>query len=141
MTSFNFQNSVLRICVDSPLRGEIRAVGLPAPLPFADGGSLVLRIEEILDRRNYPQAFQRSRRFAPAHPAPAAEGEAAERGFTLEEVTAASGRAGAFSVHVVSRQSATWQGSVDWLDGTPPTPFSSDLEFLRLVDARFPSAG
>ena len=51
-----------------------------------------------------------------------------------EEVSAASGKRATFILHVLTRQNATWQGTVDWLCGGEPDAFSSDLEFLKLVE-------
>ena len=39
-----------------------------------------------------------------------------------------------FLIQVQFRQNATWQGTVDWLCGGEPDAFSSDLEFLKLVE-------
>lgn len=144
MDHLNFRDAALRVCVDAAeggrLSGQVYAARLAAPLHFSDAGSLVLRIEEVLDSRNFPQAFRRTRTFS-AKPAPHAEAMEPERGFSPAEVAVAQGGFATFTVNVTSRHSSTWQGSVDWLDGTPPHPFSSDLEFLRLLDERLPTSG
>ena len=41
-----------------------------------------------------------------------------------------------FVVRILNTQNATWQGTVDWLCGGEPDAFSSDLEFLKLVERR-----
>ena len=41
----------------------------------------------------------------------------------------------AFVVQILSRENATWQGTVTWLDGKKTQPFRSALELLRLMDS------
>ena len=41
----------------------------------------------------------------------------------------------AFVVQILSRENATWQGTVTWLDGKKTQPFRSALELLRLIDS------
>ena len=40
----------------------------------------------------------------------------------------------AFVVQILSRENATWQGTVTWLDGKQTRPFRSALELIRLMD-------
>ncbi|MPM23693.1 hypothetical protein SDC9_70167 [bioreactor metagenome] len=107
-------------------------------MQFSDLGNLVLRMDEIMDARNYPQAYQRSRTFL-TRKKKAGElmAENEETGIPAREVEAARGKLGAFSVAVFSRRSSCWQGMVDWLDGAPREEFESILIFLRKVDERF----
>ena len=62
------------------------------------------------------------------------DGVLPEGAMSPEEVSAASGKRATFILHVLTRQNATWQGTVDWLCGGEPDAFSSDLEFLKLVE-------
>ena len=41
----------------------------------------------------------------------------------------------AFVVQILSRENATWQGTVTWLDGKKTQPFRSALELLRLMES------
>ncbi|HJA64154.1 MAG TPA: hypothetical protein H9719_08495 [Candidatus Intestinimonas stercoravium] len=52
------------------------------------------------------------------------------------EVAGARGEIATFSLNILSRRNATWQGRLDWLDGGPAQVFSSDLELLDLVEQR-----
>lgn len=38
-------------------------------------------------------------------------------------------------VHVISRENATWQGQVTWLDEKETRSFRSMLELIKLIDA------
>jgi hypothetical protein len=50
-----------------------------------------------------------------------------------EEVNNAKGLVSSFAINVITRQNTSWQGFLDWLDGTDKKPFNSDLELLDLV--------
>ena len=132
------QSHTIRVCVDNAeegcLCGQIYSRQMSEPLSFTDAGSLVLKIEEILEARNFPQAYQCVRTFGTKKPVLCdLTGEAGEC-LSDEIISSAKGRKATFEVSVHTRLNCTWQGSVDWLDGKSPQLFSSDLEFLRLVD-------
>lgn len=55
-----------------------------------------------------------------------------------EEVSAASGKRATFILHVLTRQNATWQGTVDWLCGGEPTPFPVIWNFSNWWSAASP---
>lgn len=139
MSQINYGSNVIRVCVDSTegghLSGRIYSRHISEPLSFYDAGNLVLLIEDILDEQRFPQAFQRIRIFATRESAVAPVSDP-ENCLSDDVVRAVSGKIATFEVNVLTRQSSTWQGVVDWLDGNPPRPFSSDLQFLRLVDER-----
>ena len=60
-------SAFLRVCVDqsdgSRISGRVYSQRLTHPMAFSDIGSLVLRLDEVLEKQNFPQAFQRSRTF------------------------------------------------------------------------------
>lgn len=39
-----------------------------------------------------------------------------------------------FVIHVISRENATWQGQVTWLNQTETRSFRSMLELVKLMD-------
>ena len=53
----------------------------------------------------------------------------------LEAVEAAKGAIATFVIYIITRQNTSWQGKVDWLDGTEER-FSSALELIYLIDER-----
>lgn len=134
--------STLRVCInsseDNHFSGLVYSQRLTQPLPFSDLGNLILRLDEVLDRQNFPQAFQRPRTFASTvSTVPAAASP--EAGMSADEVARASGLKGTFIICVTSRRNSSWQGWIDWMDGTPHESFSSALEFLRLAEVHFSS--
>ncbi|MEA4955641.1 MAG: hypothetical protein VB096_09060 [Pseudoflavonifractor sp.] len=42
---------------------------------------------------------------------------------------------GTFVVKVVNTQNATWQGTINWLEGERTEAFRSALELIKLVDS------
>lgn len=131
-----YQNSaILRVCVESSsgghLAGLVYSARFAAPIAFTDMGMLILRLDELLEQQNAPQAFQRARSFQKSK-AGAAPDEA-EPCLPPETVATAVGAVGTFVLTVLSRRNASWQGEIDWLDGTPPVPFASALALLKLM--------
>jgi len=137
---FNYHDAALHICVDSTensiFAGRIVSRRLSAPMSFSDAAHLLLQVDALLDEQAFPQAFQRIRTFSDsgAHSVPAAR--TPEEMLPQETVAAARGAVCTFILQVTSRQGATWQGFLDWQDGSPRQNFSSALEFLKLVDDR-----
>ena len=138
MEIFNQNDTAFRVCVDGVrdgrMSGSVYSRQLSGPIAFSDCGDLVLKLEDVMDVRNFPQAFQRTRRFAPRENTVPAAVEDLDDGIPAGTVAAARGRVATFMLQVLSRRNSTWQGAVDWLDGKPPEPFCSDLEFLRLME-------
>lgn len=135
-TKIDHQNGAIRICVDrmegNRAGGRVLSQRLTAPMVFSDLGSLLLQLESLLERQNFPQAFQRMRSFTketPEYPA----GLLPEGAMEAETVAAARGQAATFVLRVLTRQNATWQGVLEWLEEGRRDSFSSDLEFLKLV--------
>lgn len=140
MANFNLGNSALQICVDtvgkSLFGGRIYSQRLKEPLPFSNMTELLLQIENLLDAQNFPQAFQRARTFRPRKETLALAAARPEEGISAQEVSDAAGEYMTFTVNIISRRSSTWQGRIDWHDGSPAEDFSSALEFMRMADGR-----
>ena len=116
-------NGFFRICVDSVeqgwVSGRIFSRRLTEPMVFSDLGSLLLQVEELLEKQDFPQAFQQMRTFTGTAPG---------------TVASAWGKRATFVLYIITRRNASWQGKVDWLDGGEPDAFTSDLEFLKLAE-------
>lgn len=145
MSAFNHMNSYLRFCVNAAqehrISGKLFSQRLIHPLEFHDLGSLILFLEEVFDRQNYPQAFQNTRTLIPAASDMSLVAETPAQGMTPAVVRAARGTVTTFDVLVTSRRNSSWQGSVDWLDGGSRQEFTSFLALMRMIDERlFPDA-
>ncbi|MEG2119436.1 MAG: hypothetical protein RRY53_03700 [Pseudoflavonifractor sp.] len=138
MAEFNHISTVLRVCVNSAEAGHIAGLvysrRFAEPIAFSDIGMLLLRLDEVLDRQNFPQAFQRARTFT--KPKTEAAVQEAELGMSAETVAAAAGTLSTFALYVISRRNASWQGQLDWMDGSPTVPYESALELLKLIQNR-----
>lgn len=126
----NHRNAALTLTAsatgDGRLFGRVTGEMLPEPLHFSDLGQLVLALDAMFDQRNFPQAFQRARRFSPAAaplPASAPEADLPAGAETL-------------TLSVLSRRSSSWQGFIRWQDGSR-TEFSSTLVFIRVLSDHF----
>ena len=136
-TKIDHQNGVIRICVDrlegNRAGGRVFSQRLTAPMSFSDLGGLLLQLEALLERQNFPQAFQRMRSFtseAPEYPA----GPVPPGGMSGETGGGGKGGEATLVLRILTRQNATWQGVLEWLEGEQRNNFSSDLEFLKLLE-------
>lgn len=130
-------NGFFRICVDSVeqgwVSGRIFSRRLTEPMVFSDLGSLLLQVEELLEKQDFPQAFQQMRTFTGTAPAEK-ELFLPEGAMDAGTVASAWGKRATFVLYIITRRNASWQGKVDWLDGGEPDAFTSDLEFLKLAE-------
>ena len=85
------------------------------------------RMEDTLDAMEFPQSFTAARAFAapPVNVLPVRP----------PELSVMEGKLATFSVRVLFRQNASWQGSVTWLDGGRSQSFRSVLELVLLMDS------
>ncbi|MBM6939584.1 hypothetical protein H7U37_13815 [Pseudoflavonifractor phocaeensis] len=135
----NHYDAVLRICVDEcrvgSIQGRVFSRRLTAPLTFSDVGDLLLQLEEIFDRQNFPQAFERKRTFGDGwEPMDLPLAPSLAEGMAPEAVAEAAGQVTTFELYVITRRNTTWQGFVDWLDGSPRSDYQSVLALLKLID-------
>ena len=141
MAGFTLDNTSLRFCVDqirgNTLCGRVFSRRLTCPITFEDVGSLALELERVFNQQNFPQAFQRARTFLREEQAESRAAAEPLQGMSGEEVAEQRGEIATFVVLVRRRRNSTWQGHIDWMDGTQKLEFSSFLELFRLMNGRF----
>ena len=160
----NHYMSFLRVAIDSRddgcISGRVYSQRLKEPLPFRDTTSLLLEIEELLDKQDFPRAFQRKRTFgeqsrrkrgmdAPQRNHTAGLSPDGGDGETPDErpymaadaVKSAKGEIFTFDINVITRQNTTWQGYIDWLDGSGKMVYNSVLELLSMITERMDELG
>ena len=140
--NFNYSSSAFRICVDQVsghyLSGRIAGQRLKAPVAFSDVNQLLSQLDAVMDSQQFPQAFQRIRAFsdkavsALIKDIPVAL--STEEMLSEERIAALRGEKATFLLHITMRRNASWQGFVDWMDGSPRQKFDSTLEFLNALD-------
>jgi hypothetical protein len=136
-----FMISPFKVCVDlmdvEQISGRVYSQSLRSPVAFRDIADLLMQLDELFDQRNFPKAFQRARTFSEDKAVPAAEqgkSEPESDYMTADLVESMKGDAATFLISVSTRQNSTWQGWLDWMDGSPHRPFNSALELIRLID-------
>ena len=101
---------------------------------FPDSATLVIEMERFYDAIGYPQAATKTRKFmerkggripAKEHMAVISDGQA---------LMQLRGNLATFLVGVTSRQNASWQGEVVWMEQKIRKHFCSDMELVVFVD-------
>lgn len=130
----NYNTAVFILCFDSKTSGRIAGRRLREPIPFFDLPAMLLKIDSVMDLQDYPRAFQRKRQFENAaksvQSVPYARDE--DEMMTAEDVDALEGKLITLKLQVMTRQSATWQGSVT--AGSERFMFESVLQLLEFID-------
>ena len=117
------------VCIDSyedgvPI-GRFYNPYLPEGRNFKSVTQFLTEMEQALDTMDFPKAFQSTRSFAKPPPPTGKLTEALEQ----------TGKAATFTVRVMFRQNASWQGSVIWQEGRQEQSFRSVLELIFLIDS------
>ena len=117
------------VCVDSyqdsVFTGRLYNPYLSAGKEFHSMVQFLSVMDETLDAMNFPQSFTAKRTFATPpkwEPAPV----------DWSELT---GELATFTIRILFRQNASWQGSVSWLEGGQEQSFRSALELIFLMDS------
>lgn len=121
-------NRTVMICIDSydnsiPC-GRFHIASEQDAQPFQGLCQLLIGIHRYLDRENFPQSFAELRTFQdPLHH---------KNPTTLSRQM--PGKLATFSVRILFRQNASWQGIVTWVEGKQQEYFRSVLELVVLMD-------
>lgn len=117
------------ICVDTYTdgvpQGKIYGTHLDGKKSFDSLMQLLVALDETLDEATLPRSFSRMRRFVERESTPKSE--------RAEKISA--GKLATFSVKILFRQNASWQGYVSWLEGNSEEGFRSALEFIFLMNS------
>jgi len=117
------------VCIDSyensELCGRFYNPYLSGGHSFQSVTQFLLGMEQALDAMDFPRAFNTVRTFAPA---PDHEAGSLDADY-------APGKQATFTVRVLFRQNASWQGSVTWMEGRQEQSFRSVLELILLIDS------
>jgi len=130
----NFFNA-LTICVDEYENripcGRIYDLHPGEGVCFRGTIELLQSIEDALEEMKCPQSFTGKRMFWPEVNKTKPE--------TISEGIRA-GMVGTFSLRILFRQNASWQGGVAWIEGKAEQSFRSVLELLLLMDSALNSS-
>lgn len=116
------------ICVDSYAgdvpKGRFYNPAREGGTAFESLSQLLIGMEDLFNEYQLPQSFAALRSFSAPVVRP---------GSTAEELEQ-EGKLATFSVKILFRQNASWQGSVSWLEGKREESFRSALELILLMD-------
>ena len=108
------------------LKGFVTTPAQEWEIPFSNLMELLLTVEQLLDERQSPQQCMRPRIFdTPGHWQPQRTAVNTNRSTPLAT----------FTLRILFRQNASWQGSVCWLERGAESPFRSVLELIGLLDS------
>ena len=130
--------NMVMVCVDGVENGDIYGRYFhrykKEETFFQDSATLVIEMERFYDAIGYPQAAIKTRKFierkggripAKEHMAVISDSQ------TLMQFR---GKLATFLVGVTSRQNASWQGDVVWMEQQIRKHFCSDMELVVFVD-------
>lgn len=116
------------VCVDSYQNGNLQGRFYP---PLSDEGQsfeslsqFITKMEQILDSIDFPKAYTITRTFAPPPEKPP----------DPLNTTYKDGVLASFTLRILFRQNASWQGSIHWLNRNQEQRFRSVLELILLFD-------
>ena len=119
------------LCVDSyenkVLVGRIYNVLRDSSVPFISTMDMLIKLDALLDESKVVQAYSIKRVFTPN----TATDSLSQTG-SVEE-----GKLATFSIKLLFRQNASWQGAVHWCDGHSEETCRSVRELLLLMDNAF----
>ncbi|MBE6895660.1 MAG: hypothetical protein E7477_01045 [Ruminococcaceae bacterium] len=123
------------ICVDSydekiP-RGRLYNSFFESGIEFVGVMDFILNMERIFDEINSPQDFASKRSFK-------TNIEKIAQVYTDDNIKV--GKLATFSVRLLFRQNASWQGAVTWREGKSEESFRSALELFLLMDSALSSS-
>lgn len=158
--------NLVNICIDKNHSGELTGRFYNRysrePIFFDDVNDLLIQMDRLMDRIDFPQAAMKDRRFAAkskgSFPTSSRSGslkpgqgrrdrrcvrndrrDAEVK--TTDEILNETGKRATFLVNVQYRQNATWQGKVLWAETGESCHFRSALELLKLMDGAMEEAG
>lgn len=121
-------NRTVMICVDSYVNsipiGRFHIASDQHVQSFQGLTQLLIGINRYLDQENFPQSFSELRTFQ----------NPLIRDASFAFSTQKPGALATFSVRILFRQNASWQGMVTWVEGKQQEYFRSVLELIVLMD-------
>ena len=130
----NYNTAAFKLCFDSKTSGKITGQRLREPVPFSDLPEMLLKIDNVMDLQDHPRAFQRKRQFESTDKktVPIPYARELDEMMSADDVDGSSGALVTITLLVMTRQNATWQGSVN--AGSGRLMFESVLQLLEIID-------
>nr|MDD6335052.1 hypothetical protein [bacterium] len=121
------KTSVIRVCSyqDKNIAGTLANPYFEGERSFSNLTQLLFMIEGLLDDMNTPEPAMKTRSFFPG--AGAFYGPSVSRDSSPPIAT--------FTIQIIFRQGASWQGMLTWVDEGKRESFRSVLELIHLMDS------
>jgi hypothetical protein len=124
------------VCIDSyegrVPKGRIYNQYMDGEISFASMMDFILAMEDMLEKMNYPQAYEEKRTFQ----------RTKDSGYNVKECPITEkGKLATFELKIFFRQNASWQGTLGWLDEGHEESFRSVLEMMFLMDSALQGEG
>lgn len=106
------------------------------PYEFTGINEMIVHMDELYDRWNYPQRALNEHSFLRTHVATEPVNIFKEKDLAqkIDRLLNLRGRLCTFNIQVKFRQYATWQGVVVWAEENKRGKFQSAMELVRLMD-------
>ena len=133
----SFPNMVM-VCVDGVENGDIYGRYFhrykKEETFFLNSAMLFSEVEQFYDILGYPQAAMRTRNFIEREREKVPAKEHMTVIYDSQTLMRFRGKLATFLVGVISRQNASWQGDVVWMEQKIRKHFCSDMELVVFVD-------
>ena len=130
--------NMVRVCVDGVENGDIYGRYFhrykKEETFFPDSATLVIEMERFYDAIGYPQAATKTRKFMEREREKVPAKEHMTVIYDSQTLMQFRGKLATFLVGVTSRQNASWQGDVVWMEQKIRKHFCSDMELVVFVD-------
>lgn len=130
--------NMVMVCVDGVENGDIYGRYFhrykKEETFFPDSATLVIEMERFYDAIGYPQAATKTRKFMEREREKVPAKEYMTVIYDSQTLMQFRGKLATFLVGVTSRQNASWQGDVVWMEQKIRKHFCSDMELVVFVD-------
>lgn len=138
MTIEKLLPNMVMVCVDGVENGDIYGRYFhrykKEETFFPDSATLVIEMERFYDAIGYPQAATKTRKFMEREREKVPAKEHMTVIYDSQTLMQFRGKLATFLVGVTSRQNASWQGDVVWMEQKIRKHFCSDMELVVFVD-------
>lgn len=129
-----YKKNLVCLCVDEKMEqdlgGRIYHAYHDAEIPFHTVLEVLGTLENVCEIARYPQANVYTRQFVKVREP---EIEQAEQKLSNEQLTAYRGKLATFLIAVESRENASWQGEIYWVEVNKIQSFHSEMELLASI--------
>ena len=130
--------NMVMVCVDGVENGDIYGRYFhrykKEETFFLNSAMLFSEVEQFYDIIGYPQAATRTRNFIECEREKVSAKEHMTVVYDSQTLMQFRGELATFLVGVTSRQNASWQGDVVWMEQKTRKHFCSDMELVVFVD-------